>query len=210
MRKRISLLVGLMTLASFIQLAAAPKKSADVGSLKVGSLAPGFTLTDTNGKEHSLSDYKGKTVVLEWLSHDCPFVKKHYESNNMQTLQKKYTADGVVWLSVNSSAPGKEGFYKSEEANKLTTEKGAAPTAVLVDSNGKVGRIYGAKTTPHMFVIDKAGNLAYMGAIDSIKSADKEDIAKAENYVSKALDSLKGGKPVTLTATSPYGCSVKY
>lgn len=176
----------------------------------VGKSAPDFTLTDTHGKKHSLSDYKGKFVVLEWINHDCPFVGKHYGSGNMQKLQKKYTKKGVIWLSINSSAPGKQGHCSPEKANKLTKEKDAAPTAVLLDPDGKVGKLYGAKTTPHMFIINPEGILIYNGAIDDKPSTNVADIAKAKNYVQTALDEALAGKKVTIRATQPYGCSVKY
>jgi peroxiredoxin len=175
-----------------------------------GDAAPDFTLTDSNGKSHALSDFKGKTVILEWTNHDCPFVKKHYESNNMQSLQKKYTDQGVVWLSIISSAEGKQGFVSAEKANQLTKDRNAHPTAVLFDSKGTVGKSYGAKTTPHMYIIDKDGKLIYKGGIDSIQSADKDDIAKATNYVDKAMTEHMAGKAVTENNTTPYGCGIKY
>ncbi len=176
----------------------------------LGDAAPDFSLTDSNGKSHALSDFKGKTVILEWTNHDCPFVKKHYESNNMQSLQKKYTDQGVVWLSIISSAEGKQGFVSAEKANQLTKDRNAHPTAVLFDTKGTVGKSYGAKTTPHMYIIDKEGKLIYKGGIDSIQSADKEDIAKATNYVDKAMTEHMAGKAVTENNTTPYGCSIKY
>lgn len=178
--------------------------------VNTGETAPDFTLTDTNGKEQTLSSYKGKFVVLEWLNHDCPFVKKHYDSGNMQALQKEYTAKDVVWLSINSSAEGKEGYYPADKANELTKEKGAAPSAVLLDEKGKVGKLYGAKTTPHMFVIDPQGVLIYQGAIDSKASTDSEDIPTAKNYVKAALDEATAGKAVSESSIKSYGCSVKY
>lgn len=183
---------------------------ASASEAKLGSPAPSFALTDTDGIERSLSDYRGKTVVLEWLNHDCPFVKKHYDSGNMPKLQEKYTDRGVVWLSVNSSAPGKQGHYAPAEANRLSERKNSAATAVLLDPEGRVGRAYGAKTTPHMFVIDPEGKLRYAGAIDSIPSTDKADVAKADNYVTAALDALLAGEEVDPKVTRPYGCSVKY
>lgn len=176
----------------------------------VGQPAPAFTLTDTKGKQHSLSDFAGKTVVLEWLNHDCPFVKKHYESGNMQALQTKETAQGVVWLSVVSSAPGKEGNYPPAKLDEMTAAKNAKPTAVLLDADGTAGRAYGAKTTPHMFVIDSKGVLAYAGAIDDKPSTDQADVKTARNYVAAALDELRAGKPVTTSSTTAYGCGVKY
>lgn len=172
--------------------------------------AKDFTLKDTQGVEHSLSDYQGKYVVLEWINHECPFVKKHYNSNNMQALQEEYTAKGIIWLSINSSAPGKQGHCSGEEAENLTQEKEANPTAVLLDSDGTVGRMYAAQTTPHMYIINPEGTLIYQGAIDSIPSADAADIAKAENYVKLALNAAMAGKPVEVGVTKAYGCSVKY
>ena len=176
----------------------------------VGQPAPAFTLTGTDGKPHALADYQGKYVVLEWINHDCPFVKKHYGSGNMQKLQKKYTEQGVVWLSVNSSAPGKQGNYPPEQANALTKEKNAAPTALLLDPDGTVGKAYGAKTTPHMYVIDPKGTLVYAGGIDDKPSTDPADIAAARNHVDQALGEALAGKPVTVASSTPYGCSVKY
>ena len=177
---------------------------------EVGKPAPAFTLTDSNGKSHQLSDFKGKTVVLEWINHECPFVVKHYSGGNMQGLQKTYTGKGVVWLSICSSAPGTQGHLSAADWNKTTAEKKASSTAVLIDEDGSVGKLYGAKTTPQMYVINAEGVLVYSGAIDSIKSTSADDIAKAENYVSKALDEVLAGKPVTTATTAPYGCSIKY
>jgi hypothetical protein len=176
----------------------------------VGQAAPDFTLTDTNGKRHTLSQYKGKIVVLEWVNFECPFVGKHYQSGHMQQLQKTYTGRGVAWLSVNSSAPGKQGHYDAERVNALVKEKAASPTAYLLDTDGTVGRAYGAKTTPHMFVIDAKGTLLYAGGIDDTPSTDLADIATARNYVSAALDEVLAGQPVKVTSSQPYGCSVKY
>jgi hypothetical protein len=176
----------------------------------VGQTAPDFTLTDTNGQAHSLAALHGKTVVLEWVNHGCPFVVKHYGSGNMQKLQKAAAADGVVWLSICSSAPGKQGHMAPADWNKTTAEKGAAPAAVLLDADGRVGRLYHATNTPQLFIINPAGVLVYAGAIDSVASARSEDIAQAQNYVTAALADLKAGRPVAMAATKPYGCSVKY
>lgn len=177
----------------------------------VGEAAPAFTLTDIKGVTHNLSDFKGKTVVLEWVNPECPFVVKHYEkSNNLPTLQKAAAADGVVWLSINSAAAGKQGDYDAEKVAAWSAKTGAAPAAYLRDADGKVGKLYGAKTTPHIFVINGEGKLVYAGAIDSIRSADAADIAKAENYAAAALAAVKAGKPVEKANTPPYGCSVKY
>lgn len=177
---------------------------------KINEAAPGFTLTDSRGGTVSLSDYKGKLVVLEWTNHECPFVRKHYDSGNMQKLQRDYTGKEVVWLSIISSAPGKQGHVSGEQAEELTKSRNAAPSAVLLDPSGKVGQEYGAKTTPHMYIIDREGVLRYAGGIDSIKSTDQADIKTAKNYVAQSLDELLAGKPVSEPATAPYGCGVKY
>jgi peroxiredoxin len=176
----------------------------------IGQAAPAFAATDSNGKTVNLADYKGKTVVLEWTNNECPFVVKHYGSNNMQALQKKATDDGVIWLSVISSAPGKQGHVDGAAANKLTADRKASPTAVLLDEKGEVGKAYGAKTTPHMFIVDKDGVLVYAGAIDSEPSPRESDIKTATNYVTQALDEIKAGKPVSVSSTKSYGCGVKY
>ncbi len=177
---------------------------------KVGEKAPDFELVDTNGKLHKLSSFAGKTVVLEWFNKGCPYVQKHYDSQNMQALQKKYTDAGVIWLTVISSAPGKQGHEEGAEANKTRADWKISSTATLLDPKGEVGKIYAAKTTPHMYIVDAKGTLVYNGAIDSISSAKKEDVSKAENYVSGALDLIAAGQPVKTASTKPYGCSVKY
>jgi peroxiredoxin len=176
----------------------------------VGKPAPQFTVTDSNGKSHALADFKGKTVVLEWTNDGCPYVKKHYGSGNMQKLQKEVTAAGGVWLSIISSAPGKQGYVKGPDANQLTTSRSAQPTAVLLDPVGAIGRAYEAQTTPHMFVIDPAGTLRYMGAIDDQPSTDASTVTAARNYVREAFTAVSSGGKVAETATDPYGCSVKY
>ncbi len=182
-----------------------------LAAVDTGAPAPAFAgLRDINGKTHSLADYKGKTVVLEWVNYDCPFVKKHYGSGNMQDLQRKYTAKGIVWLSVNSSAPGKEGSYSIADWKKKSAERKVAANAILLDPDGAVGKAYGAKTTPHMYIIDAAGVLQYQGAIDSTPSKDASDIKTSQNYVSSALDELAAGKAVSTKETKAYGCSVKY
>jgi peroxiredoxin len=191
-------------------LAALILAATTLTAAEVGKPSPEFSLTDTNGKSHRLSDFKGKTVVLEWINHGCPFVVKHYSGGNMQGLQKTYTDKGVVWLSICSSAPGSQGHMSAADWNKTTAEKKAFSTAVLIDEDGSVGYLYGAKTTPHMYVVNAEGVLVYNGAIDSLKSTSAADTAKAENYVSKALDEVLAGKAVTTATTPPYGCSVKY
>lgn len=179
-------------------------------AIKVGEAAPDFELTNASGKTVKLSDYKGKQVVLEWLNHDCPYVKKHYDSGNMQDLQKKVTADGTVWLSIISSAPGKQGYLQGGEVARITKDKKALPSEVLVDASGKVGKMYDAKTTPHMYVIDASGKLVYMGAIDDKPTTDVADVKGATNYVTAALDSLKKKEAIKTSVTKAYGCSVKY
>ena len=198
-----------MRMMKMLVLAAALGVTTAQAAPKVGEPAPAFSTTDSNGKTVQLADYRGKFVVLEWSNAECPFVKKHY-AGNMQALQKEETAKGVAWLTVISSAPGKQGHVDGKQANALTKERGAAPTAVLLDPTGKIGHAYDAKTTPHMFVIDPKGTLVYMGGIDSIASADAEDIPKAKPYVKLALAEALAGKPVTESVTKPYGCGIKY
>jgi hypothetical protein len=178
-------------------------------TLRIGEPAPGFEGVDSRGKIHRLADYRGKTVVLEWTNHDCPFVRKHYSSGNMQQ-QREAAAQGVIWLSVISSAPGKQGHVSPAEADKLTRNRDAAPHAVILDEQGRIGLSYNARTTPHMFIIDGAGKLVYMGGIDSITTANPDDIPRATQYVRVALQELAAGKPVSTPVTKPYGCSVKY
>lgn len=172
--------------------------------------APGFALADQNGKEYSLSDFKGRYVVLEWTNPDCPFVRKHYDSGNMQSLQKAYAKKGVVWLSICSSAPGKQGYYQGADITKQIEGKKGMQLAYLVDADGSVGRMYGAKTTPHMFVIDDDGVLIYAGGIDDKPSTNTADIDGATNYVQQCLDAAMSGKPVPTKTSTPYGCSIKY
>ncbi len=191
-------LTGLFALVS---LSAAPA---------IGEKAPAFTLKDYHGETHSLSDFEGKFVVLEWLNHDCPFVVKFYQGGHMQDLQKKYTEKDVVWLVINSSAPGKQGHLTPDAAKKISAEKKAQHTALLLDHDGKVGRAYDARVTPHMYVINPEGKLIYNGAIDSIRSARAADIPRAENYVVAALDAAMNGGEVATPVSRPYGCSVKY
>lgn len=177
---------------------------------QVGKPAPEFTATDSNGKAHKLADFKGKTVVLEWTNPDCPFVQKHYKSGNMQALQAAAAKDGIVWLSINSGAPGKQGHLDGTGANQSVAAAKAQPSAYLLDPNGQLGRLYNARTTPHMYVIDAKGTLVYMGGIDSNSSADPATIKGATNYVRAALADLKAGQPIKTATSQPYGCSVKY
>ena len=176
----------------------------------VGQPAPAFTATDSNGRQVSLADFKGKTVVLEWTNSECPFVKKHYESGNIPKLQADARKDGVVWLTINSGAAGKQGAVTGAQANQIMRAAGASPSAYLLDGSGAIGQAYGAKTTPHMFVINPAGTLVYAGGIDSIPSADPADLGKAQNYVRLALADVQAGKAVGTPTSKPYGCSVKY
>jgi len=193
-----------------LALAATLTAGAVAAKPEVGQPAPAFSVADTTGKTWSLADLAGKGLILEWTNHDCPYVQKHYGSGNMQALQQEARDAGYVWLSVISSAPGKQGHVSAAEADELTEGRGAAPTAVLLDVDGAMGRAYGAKTTPHMFVIDGAGSLVYMGGIDDRATTDPADVAGAENYVRLALTDLAAGKAVSNPATRPYGCSVKY
>ncbi len=167
----------------------------------IGVAAPAFAGTDTSGKTHRLSDYKGKFVVLEWFNPECPAVRPHYANNAMQNLQRAYTGMGVIWLTIDSSAPGKQGHLTPDQGKAVLKERNAAPTALILDSDGKIGRTFGAKTTPHMFVIDPGGKLIYAGAIDD---------RNGKNFVQAALDEALAGKPVSVPATQSYGCSVKY
>jgi peroxiredoxin len=195
-RKLLSLALSLATIPA---LAVAP-----------GTTAPDFKGTDSNGVQHSLSEYRGKYVVLEWANKGCPYDQKHYLSGNMENLQKEWTAKGVVWLSVISSAPGQQGYVTPAEENDYLKTMHAAPTAVLLDPTGAIGHLYEAKTSPHMFVIDPAGKLIYEGAIDNKPTTDQADVKGADNYLNDALDASMSGKPVAVTTTRPYGCSVKY
>lgn len=194
-------LLPLLAIAIALQASAA---------VEPGEAAPEFTLTDSKGISHKLSDFRGKLVVLEWLNHECPFVKKHYSGGNMQKLQKEYTAKGVVWLSIISSAPGKQGYCTGPQAEANRKDQKASPTAVVLDPSGEVGQKYGAKTTPHIFIINPEGKVIYAGAIDSIRSANSADCAKADNYVRETLDAAMAGKPAPHPSTQPYGCGVKY
>ena len=176
----------------------------------VGSMAPDFSLTDAKGKTHSLSQYKGKYVVLEWFNPECPFVKKHYGSGNMQKLQEEYTGKGITWLTIDSNAPGSEGNLTADAASKVMTGWKTRQTALLLDPEGKAGRAYGAKNTPNMVVINPEGRIVYEGAIDSKATPNPADIPSSTNYVKVALDESLAGKPITTSTTKPYGCSVKY
>jgi peroxiredoxin len=180
------------------------------GAPQVGKPAPDFTLADLSGQQHELADYKGKYVVLEWVNFGCPFVRKHYGSQNMQTLQKEFADKDVVWLSICSSAPGKQGNETPEAAKKGISKFGWAASAYLVDADGKVGKLYNAKTTPEMFVIDPKGTLIYAGAIDDKPTPDPSTVKGSNNFVKAALTEASSGKAVSVPSTKPYGCSVKY
>lgn len=196
--------VSAATLALFA--ASAPALAAPT----IGQPAPAFTALDSKGKQHQLSDFKGKIVVLEWTNHECPYVQKHYKSSNMQNLQKQAAQAGAVWLSVISSAPGEQGYVAGAKADELVASGGAAPTAVLLDPNGEIGKAYDARTTPHMYVIDANGVLRYAGGIDSIASTKLEDVAKAQPLFKTAFESVAKGEDVKQATTRPYGCGVKY
>jgi peroxiredoxin len=192
--------------ASAVAIIAAPVSAAPT----VGQPAPDFRLSDVNGRAVTLSDYRGKTVVLEWNNPGCPFVQKHYGSGNMQRAQAAAARDGVVWLTINSGAPGKQGHMDGAAAKALLAKANSKPTAYLLDPKGVVGRTYDAKTTPHMYVVDAKGTLVYAGGIDDKPTANPADIPAARNHVLAALGEIKGGKPVSVATSRPYGCSVKY
>jgi peroxiredoxin len=183
--------------------------NVSTGSAEIGKSAPTFTNVDSNGKTVSLADYKGKIVVLEWTNNECPYVTSHYQGN-MQALQKKYTESGVVWLTVISSKVGAQGYADGPRANELTKSRGAMPSRVLLDPSGTLGRLYGAKSTPHMFVIDKDGVLRYDGAIDAKVSSRASDHKPEDSYVAKAIEAINAGREVETAKTQPYGCTVKY
>ena len=197
------LLTAILTIAASTALFAADSPA-------VGTTAPDFSLTDSKGKTQSVSQYKGKFVVLEWFNPECPFVKKHYGSGNMQKLQAEFTSKGIVWLTIDSSAPGLEGNLTAEQANAKMAEWKTKQTALVLDPDGKAGRSYGAKNTPHMFVINPEGKIVYEGAIDSKATPNPADITSSTNYVKVALEESLAGKTVSNANTKPYGCSVKY
>jgi peroxiredoxin len=197
--------------SSFVLLAASLLPlSAAAQDARVGAPAPDFKATDSQGKTEVLDQFHGKYVVLEWHNQGCPYTRKHYVSGNMQALQKEWTAKGVAWFTVISSAPGQQGYVTPEQENAYVAKMKAAPTAVLLDPDGKLGHLYNAKTTPDMFVIDPSGKLIYAGAIDDRATPDPDDVHGARNYVSEALSEAMAGKPVATSYTRSYGCSVKY
>ena len=206
-RERLPVAAGAVAAAA---ITAAALVVSTASAAPPGNVAPAFKEMNTAGNEVSLADFKGKTVVLEWTNNGCPFVQKHYNSKNMQTMQAAAAKDGVIWLSVISSKPGSQGNVTPDQADKLTNDRGAKPAHVLLDPDGSMGRAYGAKTTPHMYIITPDGKIAYNGAIDSIQSNKIDDVPKATNYVSAALANLKAGKAPDPALTVPYGCDVKY
>ena len=183
-----------------------------LAAVQVNQTAPNFILTDSWGKEINLSSFKDRVVILEWTNHECPFVKKHYSTRNMQGTQEVANEERVVWFSIISSAPGTQGHVSGKEANVLTVKRGASPSNVLLDPEGDVGRMYGAKTTPHMYIIDQTGILKYQGAIDDAggRGFASKDLAKATNFIKKALEEMKTDVPISSNTTKPYGCSIKY
>ena len=203
-------IAGAATLGALVLTTAIWQPQARDAGPRPGTAAPAFAVQDIDGKTVRLGDFAGKTVVLEWTNNGCPFVAKHYNSGNMQALQHRHTAAGGVWLVVASSAPGQQGHVTPDEARADLSRLTSAPSDFLLDPDGVVGRLYDARATPHMVVIDRTGTLAYMGAIDDTPSADPRDVKTAKNYVAAALDELAAGKPVTVAATRAYGCSVKY
>ena len=197
-----------LILTAISTLAAGALYAADVPA--VGSAAPDFSAPDANGKTQSLSEYKGKYVVLEWFNPECPFVKKHYGSDNMQKLQAEYTGKGVVWLTIDSNAPGTEGNINADQAKKIMDSWKTKQTALVLDPESKVAKLYGAKNTPNMVIVGPDGKIVYEGAIDSKATPNPADIPSSTNYVKNALDEVLAGKPVSNAQTKPYGCSVKY
>lgn len=205
---RRSLLLGAAGLAGAALML---RSGAAWASPQIAQPAPDFSVVDSNGTTQSLTALRGKVVVLEWTNHDCPYVRKHYNaSSNMQDLQREVTGAGAVWLSVISSAPSEQGNVSPEQANNLTKTRNAAPTAVLLDTKGVMGRAYGAQTTPHMYIINQQGMLVYMGGIDSLATTRVQDVQKATPYFRNAFRAVIEGKPVQNAVTRPYGCSVKY
>ena len=205
-RKTLALGSALALAAGAAVLVAGQAKAAPT----IGQPAPAFAAADADGKVRTLEEFKGKTVVLEWTNQGCPYVKKHYGSGNMQSLQKSAVDDGVVWLTLISSAPGQQGYLDAAGAKAWKAQANASSSAVLLDPQGRVGKAYDAKTTPHMYVIDKAGTLVYMGGIDDKATSNPADIKTAKNYVAAALDDVKAGRAVAQAVTKPYGCNVKY
>jgi peroxiredoxin len=193
--------------ASGLMLFLSVQASAGV---EVGKMAPDFTAVGSDGKSYTLSELRGQRVILEWTNADCPYVRKHYGAGNMQALQKDAADNDFLWLSVISSAPGKQGHVSADDANALSESRDATPATVLLDESGKVGKLYGARTTPHMYIVDEKGTLVYAGGIDDKPTANPDDIDGATNYVRQAMDEMLADKSVSVATSRPYGCSVKY
>lgn len=211
MKSRRTLVIALAAAAVAIGGAAVALRAPSAqAAVQNGAVAPGFSVVDSNGRTRTLDEFAGKTVVLEWSNHDCPYVKKHYNGGNMQALQRETVAAGGVWLTVISSAPGKQGHVTGAAANQLTTSRSAAPTAVLLDESGAVGRLYAARTTPHMYVIGPDRKLVFQGGIDDRNSADPASLQGARNYVREALTAIRAGRAPAMASAPPYGCSIKY
>lgn len=208
--KKITLLISFVVIAILTINLTSDTGGTDSVNAVVGEPAPEFEVMDAHGNMRSLSEFEGQYVILEWLNHGCPFIQKHYNGENMQALQKKYTDQDVVWLSIISSAPGTQGFMEAEEARQSIEDHGASPTAILLDPEGTVGKKYDARVTPHMFIIDPEGILRYNGAIDDKPSARPSSLEGAHNYIDAAMSSLKNGEEVEVKTNTPYGCSVKY
>jgi peroxiredoxin len=209
-RNRTFLLLALTVVASYASACTESEAAPIPESPPVNQPAPAFTVSDTKGKTHSLDSYRGKWVVLEWFNHDCPYTKKHYSTDNMQGLQREYTAKGVVWISVISSAPGKDGYGSAADIDQQMIEKKASPSFVVRDTAGVLGRMYGARNTPQLFAIDPEGVLRYAGAIDDKPTSKAKDVKTAQNYLKAALDAGLSGQPIAIATTQPYGCDVKY
>ena len=203
--------LALVVIASFTSYGCSESEAAPIpDSPPVNQPAPTFTVSDTRGTTHTLDSYRGKWVVLEWFNHDCPYTKKHYITDNMQALQREYTAKGIVWISVISSAPGKDGYGSAADIDRQMAEKKASPSFVVRDTAGTLGRMYGARTTPQLFAIDPTGVLRYAGAIDDKRSSKAKDVETANNYLKAALDAGLAGQPIAVATSQPYGCEVKY
>jgi peroxiredoxin len=210
MGKLIAATIALVALAASALLSVARAAAIGAAAVRPGAPAPGFTAPDIAGRMVNLGQYAGQIVILEWTNNGCPFVQKHYDSANMQTLQRRYTQGGVIWLTIASSAPGEEGYVTPAAAKADLARWQAAPTDYLLDPDGMVGHLYDARATPHMVVIDRGGRIAYMGAIDDTPSTRLADVKTAKNYLVAALDEIAAGKPVTVASTRAYGCSIKY
>jgi peroxiredoxin len=209
-RRQFLIRTGTVVLVGRAASTIGPLPAWSAPAAKVGEAAPAFTATSTAGNPVSLGSYKGKIVVLEWTNHECPYVRKHYETGNMQALQRETTGQGVVWLTIISSAKGEQGYVTPPQADELTTSRKAAPTSVLLDEKGVVGQMYGATNTPHMYIVDKGGVLVYAGAIDDRPTTRRADVQGANNYVRAALEQVTAGQPVKTPLTRAYGCTVKY